>query len=232
MHLFYQPDIQTHPFLTEEESRHAVKVLRLSSGARVGVIDGKGSFVVAEIIKPHEKKCEFRIISTTKAFGKRDFYLHLVVAPTKNLDRMEWMVEKCTEIGVDEISFVLCRYSERKDLKIERLEKIAVAAMKQSQKAYLPQINALQPFRKVIDLVEQSEKFVAHLEKGERFLLQNATIPKTSCCILIGPEGDFSSEEINLAMQKGFKSVSLGTSRLRTETAVIVACHTVNLINE
>ncbi|WP_026995448.1 16S rRNA (uracil(1498)-N(3))-methyltransferase [Flectobacillus major] len=233
MNLFYQPEIQSQQRLNEEESRHAVKVLRLQEGELIHVIDGKGGLFKCSILKAHDKKCELNILEYQSNFGVRNYYFHLVIAPTKNLDRIEWMIEKCVEIGIDEITFVQTRYSERKEVKLPRIEKIAVGAMKQSLKAFMPKINEMITWKEFLkkDLLA-THNLIAHLEDGERHLLKNVPLAGESTCVLIGPEGDFSNDEITQALQKGFRAVSLGDSRLRTETAGLVACHTLNLINQ
>jgi 16S rRNA (uracil1498-N3)-methyltransferase len=232
MNIFYEPNILQNLQLSEDESRHAIKVLRLSAGDLLYVVDGIGNFFTCEITIPHEKKCGLKIIEQKADFGKRDFRIHLVIAPTKNLDRIEWMVEKCVEIGIDEISFIQTRYSERKEIKIPRIQKITIGAMKQSLKAFLPKINEMISWKEFLKSdFTKTQTFIAHLEEGERVLLQNAATSKGNYTILIGPEGDFSPDEIKQAIEKGFKPVSLGESRLRTETAGLIACHTLNLIN-
>lgn len=234
MNIFYEPGIKNTLKLSEEESRHAIKVLRLTAGDLLYVVDGKGGYFKTQVSNAHEKRCELRILEEFPEFGKRDFYIHIAIAPTKNLDRIEWMVEKCVEIGVDEISFLQSRYSERKEIKIARIEKIAIGAMKQSLKAFLPKLNEMVRFEQFLksDNFSGVQKFIAHLEESERKLLHHEIKTKEKYCILIGPEGDFSKEEISQAIASGFNPVSLGESRLRTETAGIVACHTLNLVNQ
>jgi 16S rRNA (uracil1498-N3)-methyltransferase len=233
MNIFYEPEIKQNLCLNEEESRHAVKVLRLSAGDLLYVVDGQGGFYTCKIKNAQGKKCELTIMEEKQAFNKQDFYIHLIIAPTKNMDRMEWMLEKCVEIGIDEISFVQTRYSERKEIKTQRLEKIAVGAMKQSLKAYLPKINEMVSWKEFVKKdLSDSQKMIAHLEEGDRKLIQHFAKPKEKYAVLIGPEGDFSEEEIKQAIEKGFQPVTLGNSRLRTETAGLVACHTLSVINE
>ena len=233
MNIFYEPNIKQTLRLNEEESRHAVKVLRLSVGDLLYVVDGVGGFYKCQIKVSHDKKCEVKIIDETQRYGLRDYYIHLIIAPTKNLDRIEWMVEKCVEIGINEISFLQTRYSERKEIKIARIEKIAVGAMKQSLKAFLPKINEMISWKEFLKRdYSEITKMIAHLEEGNRKLIQQIAEPKSKYAILIGPEGDFSSEEINQALEKGFVPVTLGESRLRTETAGLVACHALNIVNQ
>ena len=232
MALFYVPNISAGNVLPEEESQHAVKVLRLQIGTEITVVDGVGGFYKARITQPHHKHCGFEIIETFAGFGKRDYKLHIAIAPTKNIERLEWFIEKATEIGIDEITPVICRFSERKIVKEERLEKIIVSAAKQSLKAYFPKLNPLSTFDELMKKHEASQKFIAHCYEEDKRLLQ-AEIKKTSdVLILIGPEGDFSMEEVQKAIFLGFIPVSLGESRLRTETAGVVACHTVAIVNQ
>jgi 16S rRNA (uracil1498-N3)-methyltransferase len=232
MHIFYSPDIDENDFsFIEEESRHAIKVLRLKERDLVIVVDGKGGFYKAEIIRADAKKCNLKILSSQKEYGKRNFYIHIAIAPTKNIDRIEWFVEKSVELGIDKISFIQCERSERKNINIERVSKIAVSAMKQSLKAYLPEITELLSFKDFIKSVPENQKYIAHLESGEKKELYKTAEKNEKYCVLIGPEGDFSPNEIKVAFEKGFIPVNLGTSRLRTETAGVSACHILNLIN-
>lgn len=227
MLLFYQSDIEKTPVLSEEDSRHCVKVLRKNIKDKIHVVDGIGGLFECEITKAHEKKCEVRILSVEREFEKRNHYLHIAIAPTKNADRIEYFIEKCVEIGVDEITLIQTKHSERKNQKTERLEKIAISAMKQSLKAYLPKVNELTDFEKFIKSVDIEAKFVAHLTDDAR-PLKDAVADKTEVLLMIGPEGDFAKEEILLAQQTGFQVVTLGNSRLRTETAGVVACTIAN----
>ena len=232
MHLFYTPDLQTETYiLNEDESKHSIRVLRLNQADTVNLVDGQGGFYTAVITDANPKKCALRIINHVPEFGKRPFYVHIAVAPTKNLDRMEWFVEKAVEIGIDEISFLMCDHSERKNLNLDRLQKIAVSAMKQSIKAYLPRLNELQTFASFVKQTDAATTFIAHLEDHQRKSLILVTVSQ-KICILIGPEGDFSGQEIEMAYKQGIKPVTLGTARLRTETAALVACHTINLLHE
>ena len=231
MQLFYNPDFDTKaPFLPEEEARHCLKVLRMKRGDTVYITDRKGNIFETRLLTEDPKKCHLQIIST-QTEPEKPYTIHIAIAPTKNADRTEWMVEKCVELGVDEISFIACEHSERKFFKTDRVEKIAVAAMKQSLKSRLPAIHEIVPFKKFIEQPLPEQKFIAHLEEGKRELLQHMAQKNKEYCVLIGPEGDFSPEEIRLAQAKGFLAVSLGESRLRTETAGIVACHILNLVN-
>lgn len=231
MQIFYTPDIDIKQELTEEESGHCVRVLRLKEGDEILLTDGKGFFYKATITNAHPKLCEFEIIETIKQEALWPFYLHIAVAPTKNMDRMEWFAEKATEIGIDAITCLNCRFSERKEVKTARLEKILVSAMKQSQKATLPVLTGMTDFKKFVQQPFDGRKFIAHCEEGEKLLLKDTYKPGENALVLIGPEGDFSPEEIKLAIENGFEPISLGKSRLRTETAALVACHTLQVLN-
>ena len=233
MQLFYIPNISgSEVILNETESKHAIRVLRLTVNSEVQLIDGEGGFYEAVISDAHPKKCKLLITNTIAEFEKRDFKLHIAIAPTKSIDRFEWFLEKCTEIGIDEITPIISEHSERKVIKPERLEKIVVAATKQSLKAYLPKLNQLIDFKTFIESANYKNKYIAHCNEGEKPHLKSKIEPEKDVLILIGPEGDFSPEEVDLAMQNGFVEVSLGDARLRTETAGIVACHITNLIND
>ena len=230
MNLFYQPGIQqgiTH--LDAEESRHAVRVLRLTEGAQLRLTDGKGFFYTGKIIKADSKECRFEILDK-EGSPKRNFFIHIAIAPTKNADRIEWFVEKATEIGIEEISFILCKNSERKTINLDRVEKIALSAMKQSQQSWLPKINEPVPFHEIISSLAD-QKFIAYVDPSNKRLLQSITQQNKKYLMLIGPEGDFSSEELEQASQRGFEKVSLGANRLRTETAGLVAVQVLGLAN-
>ncbi|WP_299578066.1 16S rRNA (uracil(1498)-N(3))-methyltransferase [uncultured Sunxiuqinia sp.] len=231
MQLFYTPDISESTYcLDETESKHAVRVLRLTAGDVIQLIDGKGNFFEAQISDAHPKRCQVEIIKKISEYNKRTHYLHLAVAPTKNIDRFEWFLEKATEIGIDEITPVLCDHSERKVIKDERLQKVIISAMKQSLKAYLPKLNPLTPLKTLLDTDFEGKKFIAHCYEQNKKELKDELSESGSNLILIGPEGDFSEDEVAKAIHKQFIPVSLGQSRLRTETAAVVACHTVNLL--
>ena len=223
MLLFFQPNISQNYFLDIEDSRHCVKVLRKTIKDIIYIVDGTGGLYECEITNANDKKCEFKVISEQKNYQQRNSYLHIAIAPTKNAERLEWFIEKCVEIGIDEVSLILTKHSERKHQKIDRLEKIAISAMKQSLKAYLPKINNLVPFSEFLKTVNQEQKFLAHLTDDSKPLIRLLK-PQSSYCILIGPEGDFSNEEILLARHEKFEWITLGNARLRTETAGIVAC--------
>jgi 16S rRNA (uracil1498-N3)-methyltransferase len=237
VHLFYTPDIASEIYtLSEEESKHAVRVLRLVTGDHIRLIDGKGNLFTATVAEDHPKRCTVHVTDIQKEYGKRAFHLHVAMAPTKNIERTEWFLEKAVEIGLDEFTPVQCEHSERVVVKMERLQKIVISAMKQSMKAYEPVLNEPLSFSHLIKSANsfKGQKFIAHCnrETQEPGLLKNLYSKPSDVIILIGPEGDFSGEEINLAIQNGFIPISLGKSRLRTETAALVACHTINLIND
>ena len=233
MQLFYVPNISgAEVILDETESKHAIRVLRLQKGNHVQIVDGKGGFFEAEIADANPKKCRLSIIKTQPEFGKKDFHLHIAIAPTKNIDRFEWFLEKATEIGIDEITPLLTSHSERKTVNPERLEKILVSAMKQSLKAYLPKLNSLTTFKELVTSNISENKFIAYCDEIQKNHLKDLVNKGKNSLILIGPEGDFSPEEVEFAIENGFEVVSLGSARLRTETAGIVACNIVNLANE
>jgi 16S rRNA (uracil1498-N3)-methyltransferase len=234
MQLFYNPDISesTNQFLfPKEESKHIVKVLRKSTGDILHITNGKGWLFSAEIILPNMNKCTAKIVA--KALQtKHNYHLHLAVAPTKMNDRYEWFLEKATEIGVDSITPIICDHSERKFIKPERFERILQSAMKQSLNCFLPQLNDALSFKDFIKQDFKGDLFIAHCEESNRKSLKEQLKSKTDITILIGPEGDFSSKEIEQAIENNFIPVTLGNSRLRTETAAIVACHSAAFINE
>jgi 16S rRNA (uracil1498-N3)-methyltransferase len=233
MHIFYTPNINNTTYtLDETESKHCVRVLRLEQGNEITLVDGRGGFFTAEITDPNPKRCAVKVIKSELNFGLRNYQIHIAIAPTKNIERIEWFLEKATEIGINRVTPLLCRYSERKEIKTDRLEKVMVSAMKQSLKAYLPQLDSLTKFNDFISQPFDGQKFIAHCDEQHRDLLKKMVVSNQNYLILIGPEGDFSSEEIEMAIKAGFHPVSLGDSRLRTETAGIVACHTFNLLNE
>lgn len=231
---FFCPDIEHDPVMPETESGHCVRVLRHQAGDTFEVIDGKGGLYTVRLVDAHPKRAMVEIIDKRVVEPYWQGKLTLAVAPTKMMDRMEWLVEKATEVGFDRFVPLLCRYSERKEIKAERLEKTAVSAMKQSLKAALPEIEAITPFARFIGQYESvPQKFVAYCtDDGERRLLAREYHPGEDTVVLIGPEGDFSSEEIELALSAGFKPISLGDARLRTETAALVALQTLHTIQQ
>ncbi len=232
MHIFYTPDIEGNDYLlSEQESKHASRVLRLKAGDEVLLIDGKGVRYQALIVDQTGKRIMVKV-SSEQQFEKRAAHrLHIAIAPTKNIERLEFFLEKATEIGVDEITPLLCRFSERKVIKNDRLQRVVVAAMKQSVKAFMPQLNPLTSFDDFIKKTHTGGKYIAHCYDGEKNTLKEMVNSNSSSLVMIGPEGDFSLEEVALATKQGFVAVELGKERLRTETAGIVACHTVNLMS-
>jgi 16S rRNA (uracil1498-N3)-methyltransferase len=232
MNLFYQPLIpEGINHLDAEESKHCVRVLRKTKGDSIHVTDGQGFFYQATITKADAHQCEFDITKKT-AEQHRNYSIHIAISPTKNTDRLEWFVEKAVELGVDKITFIECKNTERPYLKLDRLEKVAVSAMKQSLRASTP---VLQGLIKITDLLKSSTektKLIAYVDPLNNTHLKDFAKAQSSYLILIGPEGDFSSQELNLALEKDFIKVSLGPSRLRTETAGIAACHILNLVNQ
>lgn len=236
MQLFYAPDLDfqqgTYTF-DQEESKHCVRVLRLISGSPLCLTDGRGTMVWAQVEDASPKRCRVRLCERAGEFEKRGYELWMGVAPTKNMDRLEWFVEKATEIGVDRITPLLTDHSERKVVKSDRLTKVATSAMKQSLKAYHPHIDELTPFKEWVSQPFDGVRLIAHCEKDQpRRLLKELLRPGERVMVLIGPEGDFSPEEITFAREHGFVDLSLGRSRLRTETAAVVAVHSVSFINE
>lgn len=230
---FYAPDIAINPILPESDSQHCVRVLRMKEGDTLEVIDGKGHRYTCRLIEAHAKRAHVEIIEKQDVPLSWQNNITIAVAPTKHLDRMEWMVEKLTEIGVNRIIPLLCRYSERKELKIERLEKIAISAMKQSLKTVLPIIDVMTPIKDVITKQMYDQRFIAYCDTSiPRKLLSAEYKANKDTLILIGPEGDFSTEEINMTLNSGYEPISLGDNRLRTETAAIVACDTCHIINQ
>jgi len=232
MQQFYTPDIdadiKTHAF-NENESKHIARVLRKKSGDTIRLTNGKGLILYGILEVNSPKHCSITITST-EFVNTPETYVHMAVAPTKNMDRFEWFLEKATELGVQRITPILCDRSERKQLKTERCEKIIEAALKQSLRAHKP---ILDPLTRLKELnTSASISCIAHCENTDKEKLQRVVSQQSNVCILIGPEGDFSKKEITWAKELGIKAVDLGNARLRTETAALVACHTVLLINE
>ena len=231
MQLFYLPEIKDTCYLDEAESRHCIKVLRLKQGDTIYLTDGKGFFYLAKISDTNPKHCQLIITQKEEEQKTRNYQLHIAIAPTKNIDRFEWFLEKVTEIGVDEITPIVTENSERKVVKLERLEKIVISAMKQSLKATKPIIHPIINFKDFIGHETNAQKYIGHCYEGDKKELIHSISTKEKHIVLIGPEGDFSLSEVEEAIAKGFQPVSLGNSRLRTETAGIVACHTLAIKN-
>lgn len=231
MIIFYAPFLSTCSELPEEESGHVVRVLRHTVGDEIDVVDGNGMWYHCRIASANPKHCSVEILSS-HSDSHWPYRVELAIGPTKNLDRMEWWLEKSVEIGLDRFVPLRCRFSERKELKTERLRKIAIAAMKQSLKATLPQIDEMTDFKRFIEEPFDGQKFIAHCMNNQpRHLLSHLVQKGRDVRILIGPEGDFSQDEVSFALQNGYLPISLGDQRLRTETAALVSVHTVHLIN-
>jgi 16S rRNA (uracil1498-N3)-methyltransferase len=233
MHIFYTPDITQNTYtLNEEESKHCVRVLRLAVGSIVNLVDGRGGFYTAEITSDNPKKVSLSILKVETEFHKRNHYLHIAVAPTKNIDRMEWFLEKATELGIDEITPIITDRSERRVVKEDRLNKVITSAVKQSIKAYHPKLNDAVSFDTFLKEAFEGEKLIAHcIDNGEKQYISSLVTPHQKYLILIGPEGDFTPDEVNLALNKGFKALTLGDNRLRTETAALSVCFEINYLN-
>ena len=235
MQLFYNANIleSDKQFTFDKtESKHIVRVLRKKVGDELYITNGKGILYIAEITIANDKKCLTTIISVLQKPKPWNYYLHIAIAPTKNIDRFEWFLEKATEIGIDEITPLLCNHSERKVIKTERLEKIIDAAMKQSLKFHLPKLNPLTKFSDFTKQELEGNLYIAHCEKTDKQSLKSIVQPNQKTTILIGPEGDFSISEIEMAIQQKFKPITLGESRLRTETAGMVATQIISFINQ
>lgn len=233
MQLFYAENIE--PTFTEytfdkEESKHIVKVLRKLEGSILHITNGKGYLFICEIILASEKKCIVKI-KESQFTEPRNFKIHMVVAPTKMNDRYEWFLEKAAEIGVDEVTPIICDHSERKIIKTDRFDKILISAMKQSNQMYLPILNEPIKLTDFLSKEISGQKFIAHCEETDKIELKNRIEKQQNYTLLIGPEGDFSTNEINKALNNGYLPVALGNTRLRTETAAIVGCHTFVLMN-
>jgi 16S rRNA (uracil1498-N3)-methyltransferase len=215
---------QNKAFLTAEESWHCAKVLRCKAGEAIHLIDGRGHFYKAELLSVNEKKCEALVTSGPTLQPKRDYYLHLAIAPTKNIDRIEWLVEKAVEIGIDELTFIRCKNSERTVIKIDRIHKIVESAVKQSLQAYLPKVNELVDFSKLFS-IPSDLKLIAHCMDGDKSHIRSLHIKNKKSLVVIGPEGDFTEQEVKTALENNFSPITLGANRLRTETAGLFVCN-------
>jgi len=233
MQLFYQPKISNEiQFLPEKESIHCIKVLRKKLGDKIDIIDGKGCYYKVIITNADPKKCEFEIISSSKE-KSRNFLIHIAIAPTKNMDRIEWFIEKSVEFGIDKISLISCSHSERNKITLARLNKKAIAAAKQSGRASVPEIVPVTAFTAFMNhTLDYDSKYIGYVDHSKPIALWKEAKPGASYCVLIGPEGDFSNEELSLAENRGFLKINLGPGRLRTETAGIAACYILNLVNQ
>lgn len=234
MHLFFAPDIESDLyFFSEEESKHCIRVLRLRLGDELVLIDGKGFWYEVKIINDAPKKVGVEVLKKEFHRPTRKYKFHLAFSPTKNIERIEWMLEKCTEIGIDEFTPIICARSERKEIKKDRLERILISAIKQSMNPYLPILNDPVKFSEFVNkYANQNSIFLAHCEEGEKkFLKEFPASETTEMIVMIGPEGDFSREEIDQANENGIKFITLGESRLRSETACIAALMEAVFIN-
>jgi 16S rRNA (uracil1498-N3)-methyltransferase len=232
MQLFYSNLIQNDfVLLPPEESWHCVKVLRMDVGDEIFITDGTGNLYRCNLTETSAKRCVAKIVETTSE-EKRNWKLHIAIAPTKNIDRFEWFAEKATEIGIDVITPLYTAHSERTVIKPDRIQKILVSAMKQSLKYTVPDLRPEKKFKDFLKNADESSKFIAYCETGKEEELISQYKKGSDVIILIGPEGDFSPEEVEMAIDAGFSPVSLGKSRLRTETAGVVACHTIHLLND
>lgn len=235
MQLFYEPTltIDTKEFCFDKtESKHIIRVLRKKEGDILHITNGKGILFSGSISSALASHCVVQIELIEQKPKPWNYYLHIAIAPTKNMDRLEWFIEKATEIGIDEITPIICARSERKVLKNERLEKIIESAMKQSLKFQLPQLNELKTLKSFLKTKHEGQLFMAHCDESDRKSFKNELIKNQKITVLIGPEGDFSPEEIKLAIQQKYIPVTLGESRLRTETAALVATQSISFFNE
>ena len=232
MILFYTDNITDNLAILEgDEAMHCNKTLRKKLGDTVHFVDGKGGMYSGKIIGANKKTCSIGIESSNFLEKRKDYKVHLAIAPTKNINRLEWFLEKATEIGIDEITPILCQRSERKQIRLDRLTKVVSAAMKQSLKPHLPILNDLTKFKDFVKQEFTGQKLIAHCNSGEKTALKHIYTTGKDVLILIGPEGDFSNEEVAACLEYGFEPISLGEERLRTETAGVAAIHTISLIN-
>lgn len=229
--LFYCPDIRQNSILPEQESQHCARVLRMHEGDLLTITDGEGYFYDCKLLLSHPKKSMVTILRKWEEPRKRDFMLHIAFSPTKQMERNEWFVEKATEIGVDRFTPILGNFSERKEIKRDRLTRIAISAMKQSQQSRLPLIDEMRSFSEFVAQPFNGRKFIAHCYDLPKTALPQSYRKGEDVIILIGPEGDFSEQEVAEAINNGFEPISLGETRLRTETASLVALHTIHLVN-
>lgn len=236
---FFVPDARNRVELPQDEANHATRVLRLAEGDDFFIMDGEGYFFQAIITVATNHRCLYKIIDIMPQERAWEGHIHLAMAPTKLNDRTEWYAEKATEIGLDELSFLDCKFSERRVIKCERIDKILISAVKQSHKAWKPILNEMTPFERFVQQERKGDKFICHCynqedigEGEEKPLLMDVLRRGVETTVMVGPEGDFSIDEVRLALKNGYRSVSLGTSRLRTETAALVAVHMMQLKNQ
>lgn len=230
--IFYSPDFESTNELPEDESAHCLRVLRYGIGDEIEVTDGRGHFYKARISSTIGKRCHADVAECIGWVKPWTNHIHIAVAPTKNMERIEWMVEKMTEIGFDELTFINCRYSERRVVKFDRVERIVVSAMKQSHKAVKPTVNEMTDYEDFIARSLPGRRMIAHCHDGHKEFLTATLRHGEDVVLLIGPEGDFSEDEVSHAIAAGYEPVSLGNSRLRTETAAMVGCVAINLCNQ
>ena len=235
MELFFSTNIKNNMIVLDKvESNHCMNVLRYSIGDSISITDGSGKLYKGVIQEKIKKECHIKINKVIKNSNKKKYYIHIAISTIKNHDRLEWFVEKAIEIGIDEISFLECERTIRTHVRLERLKNISISAMKQSKNLSLPKINSITKFEKFISNLNSDNNFICHCQNKldtNIFSFKNKFSISNSSCILIGPEGDFSSKEINLAIQNKIHPITLGNSRLRTETAGVIACHLLNLVN-
>jgi 16S rRNA (uracil1498-N3)-methyltransferase len=234
MQIFYLPDITDNACtLDEKESGHCIRVLRMKSGTTVRIIDGKGNLYEAVIVNPDPRKCSLAITGVIRDFEKRNYRLHMAISPIKNYDRFEWFIEKSVELGIDEITPLICSNTERPGIKRDRINNLMISAMKQSLKATMTIFNETTSFVDFVNKEYIGQRMIAHCDSTrERSKISSVYLKGENAVILIGPEGDFSKEEIIYATSSGYQSVHLGSSRLRTETAGVAACHSIYFINQ
>jgi 16S rRNA (uracil1498-N3)-methyltransferase len=232
MHIFFCENLNsTTARLSPDESKHAIKVLRLRVGDHVKVTDGKGKFCNAIVLNSNAESCELNIENCITDFQKRNYHFHIAIAPTKQMERFEWFIEKAVELGIDEITPLICHDSVRTHLRADRLQKIISAAVKQSIQAYITQLNDAITINEFVKIKTDAVKMIAHCAEGNKKLMHEIITKNQNGILLIGPEGDFTANEISLALQNNFQPVSLGDSRLRTETAGVYACSIMRMIN-
>jgi 16S rRNA (uracil1498-N3)-methyltransferase len=232
MYLFYAPDILSNPALSEQESFHCIKVLRKQVGDEIDLADGQGHFYKAQITEVNPKCCRIHVTNGVDAPPPSPVRIEIAVAPTKNAERMEWLAEKLTEMGVTSLTFLDTRYCERRTINLDRIRKILISAMKQSYKALLPELQGMIPFDRYVQQPFDGQKFIPHCYPGEKQFLSRTCRQGQDTRILIGPEGDFSEGEVSLALSQGYQPVSLGDTRLRTETAALLVCQTIHILHQ
>lgn len=231
MNIFIATVQNNHGILTSEESWHCAKVLRKKSGDAIHVIDGQGHFFDGVLELVSEKQCTVKITKGPVQQPQRNYKLHLAIAPTKQIDRIEWMVEKAIEIGVDELSFITCKNSERTVVKNDRIIKIVESAVKQSLQAFIPKVNELMPVNQFFKTAQADQKLIAHCFETKKKNIKAIDFKQKTTCILIGPEGDFTTEEVGQAAKNNFEPISLGDNRLRSETAGLYVCQAASLLS-